>query len=103
MERVNHENTLIKGELINGIDERNSFWRQFISLEKLENHFVIRAGSLGSQILKNYTLSKTDGSKSEELMLTNIENFFFKLLSGEISVQELTDKVNFEDLKKSFE
>lgn len=74
-----------------------------LDLEKLENHFVIGAGSLGSQILKNYTLTKEDGSKTEELSLPNIAEFFFKILSGEFEVQELNSEVSFSDLKRMME
>ena len=74
-----------------------------IDLEKLENHFLITAGSLGSQILKNYTLTKKDGSKSDELNLTNISSFFFKILSGELDIQNLDSEVSFADLKRAFE
>lgn len=74
-----------------------------MNLEKLENHFVISAGSLGSQILKNYTLTKEDGSKSQELSLLNIAMFFFKILSGEVEIQELSSKIDFDDLKRMLE
>ncbi len=74
-----------------------------LDLEKLENHFVIGAGSLGSQILKNYTLTKEDGSKTEELTLPNIAEFFFKILTGEAAVQELNSEVSFSDLKRMME
>ncbi|MCQ2611199.1 MAG: hypothetical protein MJ169_05565 [Treponema sp.] len=74
-----------------------------MNLEKLENHFIISAGSLGSQILKNYTLVKEDGSQSEELTLVNVADFFFKILSGELEVQDLNSEVSFSDLKRAFE
>ncbi|HPY03722.1 MAG TPA: hypothetical protein PK419_10505 [Spirochaetota bacterium] len=74
-----------------------------LDLEKLENHFLISAGSLGSQILKTYTLAKTDGTKSDELSLISIANFFFKILSGEIEVQELSSAVKLSDLKRMLE
>lgn len=74
-----------------------------LDLDKLENHFLMAAGSLGSQILKTYTLSKADGSKSEELSLMNIADFFFKILSEEIEVQEMSSTVALSDLKRLLE
>ena len=73
-----------------------------IDFEKLENHFLIGAGALGSQILKVYSLPKEDGSRSEDLTVENIADFFFKILSGVIQVQDVSGDISFSDLKKSF-
>lgn len=72
-----------------------------IDLDKLENHFLIKAGALGSQILKVYSLTKEDGTKSDELTIQNIADFFFKILSGEISVQELSGEISYAELKRN--
>ena len=74
-----------------------------IDLEKLENHFLISAGALGTQILKTYSLVKQDGESSQELSVPNIAEFFFKILNGQIVIQELSGEVSFADLKKAFE
>ncbi|MGN1102979.1 MAG: hypothetical protein ACI4RG_12350, partial [Huintestinicola sp.] len=74
-----------------------------IDFEKLENHFLIGAGALNSQILKVYSLTKEDGSKSDELTVENIAEFFFKILSGVVQVQDVSGSISFSDLKKSFE
>ncbi|MGN0691180.1 MAG: hypothetical protein ACI4K7_02410 [Oscillospiraceae bacterium] len=74
-----------------------------IDFEKLENHFLIGAGALNSQILKVYSLTKEDGSRSEELTIDNISEFFFKILSGVIGVQDVSGNISFSELKKSFE
>lgn len=74
-----------------------------IDFEKLENHFLIGAGALNSQILKVYSLTKEDGSRSDELSVENIADFFFKILSGVIQVQDASGNISFRDLKKSFE
>lgn len=72
-----------------------------LDMDKLENHFLIEAGALGSQILKVYSLTKEDGSKSDELTVDNIAAFFFKILSGEITVQEISGEISFAELKKN--
>ncbi len=74
-----------------------------VDFEKLENHFLIGAGALGGQILKAYSLVKTDGEKSEELSLENVSEFFFKILNGTIQVQDVSGDISFGELKKSFE
>lgn len=73
-----------------------------IDFDKLENHFLIEAGSLGTQILKVYSLNKEDGSKSNDLSVDNIAEFLFKILKGNISIQDLSGEIDFEEIKKSF-
>ena len=73
-----------------------------LDFEKLENHFLIGAGALGSQILKVYSLPKEDGSRSNDLTVENIADFFFKILSGVIQVQDVSGDISFSELKKSF-
>ena len=74
-----------------------------IDFEKLENHFLIGAGALNSQILKVYSLTKSDGEKSEELTIENISDFFFKIISGEVQIQDISGEISFSELKKAFE
>lgn len=74
-----------------------------IDFEKLENHFLIGAGALNSQILKVYSLTKEDGTRSEELTIENISEFFFKILSGAVQIQDVSGNISFSELKKSFE
>lgn len=73
-----------------------------IDFEKLENHFLIGAGALNSQILKVYSLTKADGDK-KELTIENIADFFFKIISGNIQIQDINGEISFNDLKKAFE
>ena len=73
-----------------------------LNLENLENHFLIISASLGSQILKTYSLHKEDGSKSDDLTLTNISAFFFKVLSGVVQIRELNDAVPFDELRQRY-
>lgn len=74
-----------------------------IDFEKLENHFLIGAGALNSQILKVYSLTKANGEKSEELTVENIAEFFFKIISGKIQIRDMSGEISFSDLKKTFE
>lgn len=74
-----------------------------IDFEKLENHFLIGAGALNSQILKVYSLTKSDGEKSEELTVENISDFFFNIISGVVQIQDISGEISFNELKKVFE
>lgn len=74
-----------------------------IDFEKLENHFLIGAGALNSQILKVYSLTKEDGEKSVPLDLDNISDFFFNIIKGTVQIREASGSISFSDLKKSFE
>ncbi len=69
---------------------------------KLENHFLISAGALGTQLLKSYALNKSDGTKSDELTIENIAEFLFSVLSGTTAVQTLDSHVSFDELKEKF-
>jgi hypothetical protein len=73
-----------------------------LNLTNLENHFLIVSASLGSQILKTYSLQKEDGGKSDDLTLTNIALFFFKILSGVVQIRELNDTIPFEELRQRY-
>jgi len=73
-----------------------------LNLENLENHFLIISASLGSQILKSYSLHREDGGKSEDLTLTNICAFFFKILSGVLQIRDLNDAIPFDELRQKY-
>ena len=74
-----------------------------IDMEKMENHFLIISASLGSQILKTYSLTKSNGEKGPELNVKDIAEFLFNVLTGKIQVREIDGKVSFDELKKNFE
>ncbi|MCL2443472.1 MAG: hypothetical protein FWD13_08430 [Treponema sp.] len=73
-----------------------------LNLEDLENHFLIISASLGSQILKTYSLQKEDGSKSDDLTLQNIADFLFKVLNGVVQVRDLSDSIPFNELRQKY-
>lgn len=74
-----------------------------IDMDKLENHFMIISASLGTQILKTYSLTKANGEKGPELNVKDLSAFFFDILSGKVQVREIAGNVSFDELKKSFE
>lgn len=74
-----------------------------LDLEKMENHLIILSASLNTQAIKTYTLQKKDGSKSEELTVSNVADFFFKILSGQVQIQEIDGTIPFDELKKQYQ
>ena len=74
-----------------------------IDMEKMENHFLIISSSLGSQILKTYSLTKSNGEKGPELNVKDISSFLFDVLNGKIQIKEIDGKVSFDELKKNFD
>lgn len=72
------------------------------SPEKLENHFLLSAGALGTQLHKVYTLTGPDGQKSDELTIENISAFLFDILNGKIAIRALSSQVTFSELKDKF-
>lgn len=73
-----------------------------INLENMENHFLIISASLGSQILKTYSLQKANGSKSDDLSLENIAVFFSKILNGSVQLRNLSDAISFDELRQRY-
>ena len=73
-----------------------------INMENLENHFMIISASLGNQILKTYSLTKSNGEKGPELNVKDIASFFFDILSGKVQIKEIDGEITFNDLKKQF-
>ena len=74
-----------------------------INMEKMENHFLIISASLGSQILKTYSLTKSNGEKGPELNVKDIAEFFFNIVAGKVQIKEMDGKLDFDELKKNFE
>ena len=74
-----------------------------VNMEKMENHFLIISASLGSQILKTYSLTKSNGEKGPELNIKDIAEFFFNIVAGKVQIKEMDGKPDFDELKKNFE
>jgi hypothetical protein len=73
-----------------------------LDIENLENHFLLISASLGSQVLKTYSLQKSDGGKSDDLTLINIAAFFFKVLKGELQIGDLSGSIPFDELRQKY-
>ena len=68
-----------------------------IDTDKFQNHFLITAASLGTQLLKTYDLEIGNG-KTISLTVENIRNFFFGILTGKIQIKDMDGKFNISQI-----
>lgn len=73
-----------------------------IDLKKLDNHFLLSAGTLGEQLIKQYDYGCDRSGKPIKLTLETIGNLFRDIQSGTIKVRPIDGKVSFEELKKFY-
>ena len=73
-----------------------------LDFDKFQNHFLITAASLGSQLLKTYDLGLNSKGAQAILSLDNIRKFFFDILHGRIEVQEISGKFDISDITGRF-
>jgi len=73
-----------------------------LDFDKFQNHFLLTAASLGSQLLKNYDMGVNDKGEPVKLTFEKIRNFFFDILHGKIEVQEINGKFDISDITGRF-
>jgi len=60
-----------------------------IDTDKFQNHFLLTAASLGTQLLRTFDLGVGSDGKQKQLTIDNIRAFFFGILKGQIEVKEM--------------
>ena len=73
-----------------------------LDIDKFNNHFLLTAASLGSQLLKIYDLGIENGKEGKLLTAENISNFFFDILLGKIDIQEMSGDFSMKDIVDKF-
>ncbi len=73
-----------------------------LDFDKFQNHFLLTAASLGSQLLKNYDLGVKENGEPATLSFINIRNFFFDILHGKIEVKEINGNFDISDITGKF-
>lgn len=73
-----------------------------IDLDKFQNHFLLTAASLGTQLLKTYDFGNDIHGKPILLTIEKIRDFFFDILNGKISIQNMDGKFNISELTGKF-
>ncbi|MBO7262357.1 MAG: hypothetical protein J6U95_05440 [Alistipes sp.] len=69
-----------------------------IDTDKFQNHFLLTAASLGTQLLKTYDLGPDAHGNLALLTLDNIRSFFFDILTGKREIQELSGSFSISDI-----
>lgn len=73
-----------------------------LDTDKFQNHFLLTAASLGSQLLKTYDLGIDKDGKAIPLTIEKIRDFFFSILNGKIAVQDLDGKFNISEIAGNY-
>ena len=60
-----------------------------LDMDKFQNHFLLTAASLGTQLLKTYDLGIDSKGQQATLTLDKIRNFFFEILHGKIEIKNI--------------
>lgn len=69
-----------------------------LDTDKFQNHFLMTAASLGSQLLKTYDMGVNQKGEPITLTFDKIRAFFFQVLSGKIEVQEVSGHFDISDI-----
>ncbi len=73
-----------------------------LDIGKFNNHFLLTAASLGSQLLKAYNLGIENSNESKMLTVESISNLFFDILLGKIDIQEMSGNFSMKDIVDKF-
>lgn len=69
-----------------------------LDTEKFQNHFLLTAASLGTQLLKTYDMGVDKDGKSVTLSFEKIRDFFFDILLGKIEIQNIDGKFDISQI-----
>ena len=69
-----------------------------LDTDKFQNHFLLTAAALGSQLLRNYDMGIGADGQPISLSFENIRDFFFDLLNGKIEVQPMDGKFDISEI-----
>ncbi len=73
-----------------------------LDFDKFQNHFLLTAASLGSQLLKNFDIGVNSKGEPVTLTFESIKKFFFDILHGKIEIQEISGKFDISDITGKF-
>lgn len=73
-----------------------------LDTDKFQNHFLLTAASLGSQLLKTYDMGVDNDGKPIALTFDRIRDFFFDILTGKTEIQSMNGKFDIADITSRF-
>ena len=69
-----------------------------IDTDKFQNHFLLTAASLGTQLLKTYDLGEGADGEPAVLTIPKIRNFFFDILKGRLEIKDMDAKFSISQI-----
>jgi cytoskeletal protein CcmA (bactofilin family) len=69
-----------------------------LDTDKFQNHFLLTAVALGSQLLKTYDMGIDKDGKPAILTFDKIRDFFFDILNGKIEIQTIDGKFDISQI-----
>lgn len=73
-----------------------------LDTDKFQNHFLLTAAALGSQLLKTYDMGIGKDGDSVSLTFDHIHDFFFDILNGKIEIQNIDGKFDLSQLQERY-
>ncbi|OFY44338.1 MAG: hypothetical protein A2X18_01655 [Bacteroidetes bacterium GWF2_40_14] len=73
-----------------------------LDVDKFQNHFLLTAASLGSQLLKEFELGADAKRGPAPLTFEKLREFFFNILYGKIEIQSIGGKFNISEITGKF-
>ncbi|MDR1544314.1 MAG: hypothetical protein LBS50_07930 [Prevotellaceae bacterium] len=73
-----------------------------LDTDKFQNHFLLTAASLGTQLLKTYDMGIGKDGKPATLTFDKIRDFFFDILAGKIEIQTMDGKFDISQITGKF-
>lgn len=73
-----------------------------LDTDKFQNHFLLTAASLGSQLLKTYDFGTDKDGNQVRLDIPTIRKFFFEINNGKVDVQEMSGTFSITDITGKF-
>ncbi len=73
-----------------------------MDMDKFQNHFLLTAASLGTQLLKTYDLGLDSKGEQSQLTIEKIRDFFFDILLGKIEIQNMDGNFNIGEITGKF-
>lgn len=65
-----------------------------VDADKFQNHFLLTAAALGTQLLRTYDFGTDAKGKPKQLVFEEIREFFFGILSGKIEIKPMDGTFN---------
>lgn len=70
-----------------------------VDTDKFQNHFLLTAASLGSQLLKTYDFGTDVNGNRIQLTIESIRDFFFDIMNGKIEPRQMSGEFDIAKIK----